>query len=114
MSKGKLRCCGSPLYLKSQYNSGYDLVLTKNKEEKAKQINFNSEEIEKTTIDLVKSIIPEARLNENLSSEMSFILPTDQTPKFSELFNKLESERANLHINDIGISISTLEDVFLK
>ena len=31
MSKGSLRCCGSPLYLKSKYGSGYSLVLTRKK-----------------------------------------------------------------------------------
>ena len=36
MSKGTLRCCGSPLYLKSKYGSGYSLVITRKKRTNSK------------------------------------------------------------------------------
>lgn len=63
---------------------------------------------------LITSVIPEATLNENLNSEISFVLPAQQTVKFSELFEKLDENKTFLNIDNIGISISTLEDVFLK
>ena len=31
MSKGNLKCCGSPLYLKSKYGDGYNLVINRKK-----------------------------------------------------------------------------------
>lgn len=117
MSKGTLRCCGSPIYLKSKYSSGYNLVLSKKK--KTDELNdvkaiATSYEIDNKSITLVKNIIPDSKVNENLASEISFVLPSEQTEKFSELFEKLEREKENLNVENIGISISTLEDVFLK
>ena len=116
MSKGTLRCCGSPIYLKSKYSSGYNLVLTKSKktEELNQAQNGVENEMDNRAINLVKSTIPDAKVNENLTSEISFILPAEQTSKFSELFQKLEEQKENLNVGNIGISISTLEDVFLK
>ena len=113
MSRGRLRCCGSPLYLKSKYSSGYNLVLTK-----LKNINNDdsklTHEIDNRAIDLVKNTISGAKVNENLNSEISFMLPVGETSKFSELFNKLDEQKEYLNVKNIGISISTLEDVFLK
>ena len=116
MSKGSLRCCGSPIYLKSKYSSGYNLVLTKSKKtDELNQAQSGLEnEMDNRAINLVKSTIPDAKVNENLTSEISFILPAEQTSKFSELFQKLEEQKENLNVGNIGISISTLEDVFLK
>lgn len=136
MSRGSLRCCGSPLFLKSKYSSGYNLVLTKRQLDSAaanedESTNNNNNNDDKTTKEghnhhttsyetgnrirnLIQSILPEAALNENLNSEISFVLPSEKTGKFSELFEKLEENKQYLNIDNIGISISTLEDVFLK
>jgi ATP-binding cassette subfamily A (ABC1) protein 3 len=113
MSQGKLRCCGSSAYLKSKYGSGYNLTITKRKEDSSQQNedqNMSSNEI----IELVKSHLPSASLNSNINSEISFILPMEQTNKFARLFEKLESQKETLNILNIGISITTLEDVFLR
>jgi ABC-type multidrug transport system ATPase subunit len=133
MSRGSLRCCGSPLFLKSKYSSGYNLVLTKRQLDSAAanedESTTNNNNDDKTTNEahhttsyetgnrirnLIQSILPEAALNENLNSEISFVLPSEKTGKFSELFEKLEENKQYLNIDNIGISISTLEDVFLK
>lgn len=140
MSKGSLKCCGSPLFLKSMYSSGYNLVLTKkhsdsaNEQPDENETEDNEETTEATTstssrtttpksssletgnriANLIHSIIPAATLHENLNSEISFILPAQQTSSFSELFEKLDENKDTLNIENIGISISTLEDVFLK
>jgi ABC-type multidrug transport system ATPase subunit len=115
MSNGSLRCCGSPLYLKSKYSSGYNLVLTK-KQFEVDETNLQNNNYEMTNkiTDLIKSIIPETVLHENLNSEISFVLPALQTSKFSTLFEKLDKNKESLNIDNIGISISTLEDVFMK
>ena len=107
MSQGELKCCGSPIYLKSKYGSGYNLILTKNKMASGES---NSNRI----IELVKGIIPNAKLHSDINSEISFMLPIQDTDKFSALFVQLEDLKDNLNILNIGISITTLEDVFLK
>lgn len=119
MSKGSLRCCGSPLYLKSKYSSGYNLVLTKKKfdselEEENETAKAASDVVSDQITRLIHETIPEATLHEDLNSEISFVLPAEQTAKFSHLFDKLEENKLKLNVDNIGISISTLEDVFLK
>lgn len=76
--------------------------------------NAANEDKSKRIARLVKHVIPEADLNEDLNSEISFVLPADKTAKFSELFEKLDENKDTLGIDNVGISISTLEDVFLK
>ena len=135
MSKGSLKCCGSPLFLKSKYGSGYSLVINK---KKASQVEANSnqeskEDIKTSTdqppaydeqqlnidssnniISLVKSVIPNAQLSSNINSEISFMLPTEVTIRFSDLFERLEKMKESLNILTIGISVTTLEEVFLR
>ena len=141
MSKGSLKCCGSPLFLKSKYGNGYSLVITKKKnyeneiEKGPHQENISINEKNQAditipdppkyeylenksssdkVIDLVKSIIPNAKLSSNINSEISFMLPTEDTVRFSDLFVRLENEKETLNILNIGVSVTTLEEVFLR
>ncbi len=120
MSKGNLKCCGSPLYLKSKFGSGYNLVLSKKKidtnsdESANSSLNNNDDEVSNKIINIVKSFIPDAKLNSNINSEICFLLPSSESSKFSKLFECLESEKENLNIVNVGVSVTTIEDVFLK
>jgi ATP-binding cassette subfamily A (ABC1) protein 3 len=136
MSHGSLKCCGSPLYLKSKYGSGYNITLTKKRKSESNMTDSQNLLLLETTetsgsnqsfslmestedatnklINLVKNMIPNAKLNSNINSEISFILPTEESGKFAQLFERLEKEKENLSILNIGISITTLEDVFLR
>ena len=125
MSHGKLKCCGSPLFLKSKYGSGYNITLTKKRRSEeassssaenasSSQITDHSEDNTNKLINLIYNLIPNAKLNSNINSEISFILPTSETNRFAYLFERLDKEKDNLGILNIGISITTLEDVFLK
>ena len=115
MSKGSLRACGSPLFLKSKYGNGYNLVLTKKRKENG-EIETESSSIDSSDkiINAITSIIPTAKLSSNINTEISFVLPTEETGKFSSLFESLEKQKENLDILNIGISVTTLEEVFLR
>jgi ATP-binding cassette subfamily A (ABC1) protein 3 len=110
LSKGSLRCSGSPLFLKSKYSSSYILVLTK------KQSENNEDDLVKTRnlIDLVKSIVPDAKLNSNINSEITFLLCIDRIKVFPLLFEKLDRLKDDLNLISVGISAASLEQVFLK
>jgi ATP-binding cassette subfamily A (ABC1) protein 3 len=116
MSKGKLKCCGSPLYLKSKFGAGYNLTIAIKKiNDNTQQIDTNEKDLtSKKLIDLVKNFIPNSKLNSNINSEISFILPSNDSDKFSQLFECLEKEKDNLNIVNVGVSVTTIEDVFLK
>ena len=47
-------------------------------------------------------------------AELSFILPSEATGKFEELFTELEKNRSQLGIASYGASVTTMEEVFLK
>lgn len=47
-------------------------------------------------------------------AELTYILPSEATGKFEDLFNELESRREELGINSFGVSVTTMEEVFLK
>ena len=97
MSRGSLKCCGSPLYLKSKYGSGYNLVLTRKRHEGSENETEDSYKTQRI-ISLVNETIPQSKLNSNISSEMSFLLPSEHASKFPELFEKLETRAQKLDI----------------
>ena len=107
MSNGSLRCCGSPLSLKHKYASSFNLILTKQQGE-------NSDAATNKLIHLVKEVIPDAVLNSNINSELSFLLSSQDSNKFSILFDQLENSRDRLGLVNAGIMASSVEQVFLK
>ena len=113
MSKGTLRCCGSPLYLKSKYGSGYNLTLTRMRNDQKSGLN-NDLRLTHKIIKLVQKIIPDSKLSSNLNSEISFQLPTEESSKFPTLFGKIEKKKEALNILNVGISVTTVEEVFLR
>ncbi len=50
----------------------------------------------------------------DVSSEITMQLPMDEVKKFPEMFNEIDTKKEALGISTYGISITTLEEVFLK
>ena len=63
---------------------------------------------------VVKSVVPQAEQVTNVAAELSYILPSSSTPSFPELFDKLEADKVMLGIRSFGISVTTMEEVFMK
>ena len=87
----------------TRYGVGYHLTLVKD-------ISCDSSRIEQ----LVKSFVPEAERVTDVGAELSFILPSSSTPSFPNLFDKLEADKTDLGIQSFGVSITTMEEVFIK
>ncbi|KJE88968.1 ATP-binding cassette sub-family A member 1 [Capsaspora owczarzaki ATCC 30864] len=103
MAEGQLRCLGSSLFLKSRYGIGYHMTLVKEP-----RCNVNS------ITALVKSHVASAVLATDVGAELAYVLPTRETPNFANLFAELENRKVELGIGSFGVSITTLEEVFLK
>lgn len=103
MSQGELKCLGSSVYLKNKFGVGYNMIISKNNQQKSDKIHK-----------FITEIIPEAIQVSNVSSEEIFQLPLSTISKFEGLFEKLDSSLTALDIESYGISITTLEEVFLK
>ncbi|XP_032674925.1 ATP-binding cassette sub-family A member 5-like isoform X2 [Odontomachus brunneus] len=106
ISKGKLRCCGSSLFLKNKFGIGYHLTLV---------LEGNAREHAITR--LVMSHVTKAEKARRHGRELSFILPHNCVDSFAPLFSAIEHEiktrSSRLGINSYGVSMTTLEEVFL-
>ncbi|KAK4878287.1 hypothetical protein RN001_010793 [Aquatica leii] len=105
VSKGKLRCCGSSLFLKNKFGIGYHLTLV-----------LDGISREHGIAKLVMSHVPKAEKARRHGRELSFILPHNAVTNFAPLFSAIEHEINNcgkLGISSYGVSMTTLEEVFL-
>ncbi|XP_013398468.1 ATP-binding cassette sub-family A member 5-like [Lingula anatina] len=109
LSKGQLKCCGSSMYLKNKFGIGYRLNMV---------IDQNCDQ-DKVT-ELVLHHVPSSKLTRSHGMVLTYTLPMDQTDRFAGLFEALENTEGGkrfadqLGVNDFGISMPTLEEVFLK
>ncbi|XP_065635270.1 ABC transporter A family member 1 [Quercus suber] len=117
MANGSLRCCGSSLFLKHQYGVGYTLTLVK------------SAPTASVASDIVYRHIPSATCVSEVGTEISFKLPMASSSSFESMFREIEScmrrsvcnsktsgseDKDYLGIESYGISVTTLEEVFLR
>ncbi|GBO39439.1 hypothetical protein AVEN_217516-1, partial [Araneus ventricosus] len=63
---------------------------------------------------LLKKYVPEAELVKELKEDISFSLSTDTGKNFGDMFEELEHRRGELGVLSFGVTITTMEDVFLK
>ena len=63
---------------------------------------------------IVLDAVPEAKLLSDVGSELSYQLPLRSSSKFTPMFEMLDSEVENGSISCYGLSITTLDEVFIK
>uniref|UniRef100_A0A6Q2Z9C1 ABC transporter domain-containing protein n=1 Tax=Esox lucius TaxID=8010 RepID=A0A6Q2Z9C1_ESOLU len=102
ISHGQLKCVGSSLYLKTKCGVGYHLRMSVGGGYDAGGVTS-----------LVKHHVPKAQLSRQQEAELTFTLPFESMDSFSGLFSELD-RRPDLGIVNYGVSMTTLEDVFLR
>jgi len=107
ISDGKMRCCGSPLYLKSRFGVGYYLNLVK-------QPGLMSAEHSQQVTAFVKSYVGTAQLLNDIPGEIAFQMPLSEVPHFKDMFLDLDQRMGALGLHSYGVSVTTLEEVFLR
>nr|APD26541.1 ATP-binding cassette transporter subfamily A member 5 X1 protein [Brachionus koreanus] len=105
ISKGKLKCVGSSLYLKNRFGLGYHLNIIANE-------NFDQEPVEITST--IKKHVQKGELERISGKELSYTLPIDSVGNFQSLFEDIEQNGKSIGIENVAISMTTLEEVFLK
>ncbi|CAB3377760.1 Hypothetical predicted protein [Cloeon dipterum] len=111
MSHGNVECCGSTMYLKRLFGAGYHLNLMRKN-------NCDEKTLRNTVLNILPEVIVE-HCSENgtdvpKTGPITFTLPTNKVDKFPELFDVLERNKDALGIESIGVSVTTMEEVFLK
>ena len=95
---------------------GYQLTIEKNSKSIGSSAHTSHED--KSSVDdnleaIVTGAVSEASLLSNVGTEMSFQLPLGAAAKFTPMFEALDTEMDNGVIVTYGVSITTLDEVFL-
>jgi energy-coupling factor transporter ATP-binding protein EcfA2 len=106
MAQGKVRCVGSPLFLKRHYGGGIAVVVS---------TPDPSASITSGLVGLFRRHCPRAEIISGGSNfEVTFKLPYEDQPKFASLFADLEKRSADLGVESYGVSASSMQEVFLE
>lgn len=105
MSLGQVKCCGSALFLKKVFNAGYHLRVSKSST--WNQVAFD------------ELIGAKYRLHEKLENitphELMYKFDVEETSQvLPSLFDDLEKVKERVGIFGFGITVSTMDDVFMK
>ncbi|MSW63876.1 MAG: ATP-binding cassette domain-containing protein [Actinobacteria bacterium] len=103
LSAGTVQCVGTSLTLKTKYGVGYHLNF----------VRTSSFSFEKMLAALTR-FVTSVKFEEKRGDEVIYLLPSTSSSSFPELFQYLDHSFEDLGIVDYGISMTTLEEVFLK
>ena len=110
MAHGQLQCIGSNMFLKNLYGAGYHLTV-------AYLHGLAPQEQQKAytdTLVLLQKFSPSAEMHSAVGSEGLFLLPNSDRRFFPAMFKALQNSQAQFKIESFGVSITTMEEVFLK
>ncbi|XP_040186089.1 ABC-type organic anion transporter ABCA8-like [Rana temporaria] len=102
LSNGRLKCVGSSFFLKRKWGIGYHLRM---------QVTPSCDTEAITS--LIKQHVPNAKLSTQNVEDLTFTLPFLNMDSFPALFSDLEGH-VGRDIVSYGVSVTTLDDVFLK
>lgn len=103
MADGVLKTVGSPFFLKKTFGVGYRLICVK-----------GSRCDKQLLLDILRKYIPDVRIDTDIGSELSFVLKEDYIKLFRQMLEELETRMGECGITSYGISLTTMEEVFLK
>ncbi|XP_015788540.1 ATP-binding cassette sub-family A member 1-like [Tetranychus urticae] len=111
MSSGEIKCSGSPMFLKHRFGTGNSIRIAKNVS------SFNQDSL----LDTMKAHFPNAVATNETNEEIVYQLSSGikstadlSTATLAQLCDSLDENSNSLGITSYGISVTTLEDVFLK
>jgi ATP-binding cassette subfamily A (ABC1) protein 3 len=103
MNHGQVKCCGSPLFLKNEFGSGFRLNVSKNP--KFDDAGFKS---------LLTSSLSKFFIETDIAAELCVNIPFSENPRLPDLLKNIESKKAQLGVDGYGIGSPTIEEVFIK
>uniref|UniRef100_A0A4W3I231 ATP-binding cassette, sub-family A (ABC1), member 4a n=1 Tax=Callorhinchus milii TaxID=7868 RepID=A0A4W3I231_CALMI len=131
ISQGKLQCCGSSLFLKNCFGSGFHLTLVRRMKKRTCtcapvctcSCSICNDTIPEEELDadvealtaLIHHHIPEAKLVENVGQELYYVLPSKDFKHraYASLFREIEETLQDLGLSSFGVSDTSLEEISL-
>ncbi|KAK7304602.1 hypothetical protein VNO77_42485 [Canavalia gladiata] len=116
MAKGRLRCIGTSIRLKSRFGTGFiaNISFYGNHNE-SNPVNGNGISVEhreavKTFFKNHLDVVPKEENNNFLT----FVIPHDREVLLTNFFSELQDREEEFGISDIQLGLTTLEEVFLN
>ncbi|GET86725.1 abc transporter, putative [Leishmania tarentolae] len=103
MSRGRMQCSGSSMFLKSRLGVGYNIVVSIDPEVEAEVIDS-----------LVVSLVPGAEASSFNGCEIVYKLPMHDLRCFPSLLQNLDEHGEEVGVRGYSLSPTTLEEVFLQ
>jgi energy-coupling factor transporter ATP-binding protein EcfA2 len=120
MAKGKLRCIGTSIRLKSKFGTGYiaNVNFSGNGHTQSPNVvNGSTETPVNPNIEVVKQFFKE-RLDVDPKEEsktfLTFVIAHEKEPLLTRFFGELQDREREFGISDIQLGLTTLEEVFLN
>ncbi|GAM20741.1 hypothetical protein SAMD00019534_039160 [Acytostelium subglobosum LB1] len=118
MAMGRLRCLGDNLHLKNKFGAGYKVtVFLKNMGGGSFGSMLNLDvvkNVQNRIISFVLSTLEGTTVASKTNEQIIFSVPRQRTDQLPYFLETLEVNQSSLHIHDIDVNLSTLEEVFLK
>ncbi|XP_046662414.1 phospholipid-transporting ATPase ABCA1-like isoform X2 [Homalodisca vitripennis] len=103
MDHGKVKCYGTTLFLKRVYGTGYLLTVMKEVSSSVDSITH-----------LIRGSVAGAELKTTHPTQVTYKVPQEQAPNLPDMFAAIEGNKEQLGISGVGISCTTMEEVFLR
>lgn len=116
MARGRIRAIGSSIRLKQKFGAGYEVSVSVGAAHASESSTDDMQNV-KTDADAVKEFFRDSlglSPKEENRAYITYLIPRNQEKALPGFLNKLESEQERLKITDIQLSLTTLEEVFLK
>ncbi|CAN0901620.1 ABC transporter A family member 2 [Linum grandiflorum] len=113
MAKGRLRCIGTSIRLKSRFGTGFVTNVSFGEMAGGHNSPIDSSAKHEAVKQFFKQHL-DVTPTEETKSFMTFIIPHDKEKLLTNVFAELEDRQTEFGISDIQLGLATLEEVFLN
>ncbi|TDH69184.1 hypothetical protein CCR75_008766 [Bremia lactucae] len=111
VADGKLKCCGSSLFLQKHFGVGYKLTVV---HPDGQLKDPRSSKQDASLLRILQTFVPDATIVSSNKWETRIQLPQGEERHFAELFRALEAMKQAFTIKRYAIAATNLEDVFVR
>ncbi|GMF13072.1 unnamed protein product [Phytophthora lilii] len=119
VADGKLKCCGSSLFLRNRFGVGYKLTVVHHDQvnrqnDSTRLIGGRRQAWGEILLTTLRKYVPNATIVSDNKWETRVQLSDGEERRFAELFRELDTMKQNGIIKRYAIAATNLEDVFVK
>eukprot|EP00850_Spirogloea_muscicola_P008456 SM000045S16201 [mRNA] locus=s45:178603:184208:+ [translate_table: standard] len=121
MARGRVRCLGTSIHLKTKFGAGYILNLSV-RALGPRKVGSDTDLAGQAAAEAQRAVVVKDFVKEQLGIEptsnsgpyIRFLIPRQLEPRLTGFFATLQERKATLGVTDCQLSLTTLEEVFLK